>query len=538
MAPLRQFLLRLIAGLALGGILLIFARTLGRETWPRADLVLGNGPEPRSLDPAGVSSKSEGRLLSFLFEGLVVPDPKTLEPRPAMAERWEAHDRGRAWHFHLRPGLVWSDGVPIVAADLRWSYLRLLDPSTGADYASLLWCLQGAEAFTRSPKNERSARREAVGIEAPDDRSLIFRLGSVTPWVPSLTAFFPLYPVPRHIVETDGEAFTRRVPFVGNGPFRLVARRLRDRIRLEKNPRYWARSEVGLRSVDVVVSDSLTTLLNLYMAGRIDWVYDVPSAAVPALLEKHGDAFRPFPYLGTYFYRVNTQKPPFDNLHLRRALSLSLDRDAIVTQVCGCREPAARSFVPQLLPGYSPPKIEMGNTTRAREELALGLQELHLDRLPTFELLYNNGEMHRRIAEFIQHRWRETLGVECRLVNMEWGAYKQALRSGRYDVARSSWLGDYLDPTTFLDVFRAESSNNQTGWRDPAYDALLDRAAREDQVSSRARLLAKAEERLLRSCAVIPLFHDVTRILVRPDIEGFFPNLMDEHPPRFLRRKR
>jgi len=524
---------------ALAGLGWLFGSVFEHASLPRADLVIGNGAEPQSLDPAAATAIPESRILGCLFEGLVVPDQRTLTPEPGMAQAWERSPDGLRWTFHLRPALRWSDGHPLTAPDLRWSYLRLLAPETGAEYAYQLWCVRGARAYTRGGAGGGTDLREAVGIHAPDDRTLVFELERPTPYFLDLMSFFALYPVPRHVIEKHGRDWVKAAHLVGNGPFRMRFRRLRDRIRVERNPHYWNASNIRLDTVDLLSISSKTTLLNLYVADEADWICDVPETAIPSIEKIYGRGgtgeYRPRAYLGTYYVRLNTTRPPFDNEKIRRALSLAVDRKSIVRNVTRAGEVPARSFIPPGLRGYEPPDILRFDPDEARRLFAEGLRELGLGRPPTVEYLYNTRTLHRAIAEVLQHQWWKVLGLKMRLRNMEWGSFQTATRSLDYMAARASWYGDYCDPNTFLDMYVSGGKNNQTGFSDPEYDRLvLQDAPRALDPERRTAILRRAEERLLLQAPIIPIYHDVTRNLVKPWVSGFHPNVQDLHPIREL----
>jgi oligopeptide transport system substrate-binding protein len=527
-----------LVGLVALGLCLAFAWALDAASWPRADLSIGNGPDPRSLDPALLQSAADARVAGALFEGLVAAHPRTLEPTPALAASWSRVDEGRTWRFTLHQDLVWSDGVPIRAPDLVWSFLRFLDPATGARLGDLLDLVEGARDFRRGQGPVSS-----VGIAAPDDHTLVFRLVAAAPYFLDVLCLFPLFPVPRHAVERHGARWVRPGFFVGSGPYVLEEWRLRDRVRVRRNPRYRQAAEVAFEVVDFRVADNPATLLNLFITGDADWVTDVPPPAVPALLARRGPAatgeFRPAPRLGTFFFRVNCTRPPFTNPRIRRALSLAIDRAAIVRTVTRAGESPAFSLVP---PGvragdavYEPPRECGLDFEQARSLLAQGLREEGLQSLPRFEVLYSPEPGDQPIAEVLEAAWRG-LGVSCRLVTQDGASIRDALRRLDYTVARSSWLGDYNDPSTFLDQYRTGSPGNRTGWTHAGYDRLLEEAAAAEGAARRS-LLAAAERILLEESPILPVYHYVSRNLVRRDLGGFHENVMDWHPIGALFRR-
>lgn len=431
----------------------------------------------------------------------------------------------------------------------------------------------------------RSRLGRDLGFFAEGRRTFVVELEAPTPYFLELAAFFATYPVPRRVVEGTpaGEGWFLPERIVGNGPFRLVRWRVGDRIRLERSDTYWGRDEVALGTVDVLSLENATTALNLYLGGDVDWLPGIyPPDLVPVLRERPD--YYAGPALAVYFLRANLRRPPLDDPRVRRALALAIDRREITEQVLGRGELPARHLVPPGLPGYpqrpSPIRFDPAEARRLLAEAGYpegrGLRELGL--------LYNTSESHRKIAEVVADQLRRHLGVRVRAYNQEWQSYLASVRAGDYDLARAGWIGDYLDANTFLDLFTTGSGNNQTGFSDARYDALL-RAAGDVRVALRGagglsgaadpahpvgralaafraagrpgerlrraaglrqELLAEAESLLLREgLPVIPLYFYVVSGLVAPRVGGFVtevrrpdgtvtPNLQDLHPLRDL----
>jgi oligopeptide transport system substrate-binding protein len=550
---------RLRSGLALA-LLVPLAGTLvalvRRAHLPRADFVFANGSEVATLDPATVSGQAEGRVAAALFEGLTVKDPATLAPLPGVAEAWDVSPDGLVYTFHLRAAR-WSNADPLTAEDFVWSWRRLLEPETAAPFAYQLWCVRGAEEFSKAPKEEREPRWRAVGLGAPDARTLVVELARPTAYFLALTSFHPLFPVHRRSLEHFQAAFPERWQsewiqpghLVSNGPYKLLARRVNDRLRLVANPEYWDADALAFRTLDVLALEHVGTGLNLYLSGEVDWIDRVPTALVPRLRER--EDFAPAPYLATYFYRVNVTKPPFDDVRVRRALALAIDRRALCEHVTLKGEPPSWSLTPSGLAGYARPEMRHADVGTTRERYDAGLAA---DRgearaqlaaagfgprhpFPPLEILFNTSETHRDIAEVIASDWTSALGLEVHLLNQEWKSYVDSQQNLRYDVSRSSWIGDYPDPNTFLEAFVSGSVNNRTGWSEPRYDALVAAAAREPDAARRMELLAEAEALLLEELPILPLYGYVSQNLVNPRLDGFFANVLDEHPLKFWRWK-
>ncbi|HYM82076.1 MAG TPA: peptide ABC transporter substrate-binding protein [Candidatus Limnocylindria bacterium] len=494
---------------------------------PPADNVFrfANGAEPERLDPSVMSGQPDGRVARMVFEGLTVPDPKTLASLPGQAYRWETSADGRTYTFHLRPGLEWSDETPLTSRDFLWTWLRVLRPATASRYASFLYPVRNAENYNLGELADSSL----VGLAAPDDSTFVVTLEQPTSYFLFLTQFYTCLPVPRHVVERWGDRWTEREHLVGNGPFRMTYHRRRDRFEFGRNPRYWDAGSVKLDRVIAYSIDDLNTCTNLYKAGVTDWNPSgyIPSQFIPYL--RGFDDYRTGRYQAVYFYSINTTRPPFDNVWVRRALNYAVDREAITRDLLkGSRDPWG-NFPPSGYPGYRHPPPISYDPERARECLARAGYPSGKG-FPKTEILFNTSEDHRRIAEAIQEMWKRELGIQVGLSNQEWGSYLQATTALQYDVARRSWIGDYLDPTTFLSIMRTGDGNNRTGWSDPTYDRLLRAADAEVDPARRMLMLAEAEARVLDAGVLIPIYHYSTVELVKPYVRGLYPTALDVHP--------
>ena len=383
-----------------------------------------------------------------------------------------------------------------------------------------------------------------VGIRAADDYTLVVELDRPTPYFLELTGFYPLYPV--HVASL--EAARARWPdtwetewvkperLVTNGPYRILERRLHDRIRLAKNPVYWDADHVAMRTVDILAVEHQVTMLNLYLTGEADWISSVPTNLVPRLMGR--EDFRPSPQLGTYFYRLNVTRPPLDDARVRRALALAVDRRAICEKILKAGQLPSWGFLPHGWRNYERTELAHGasfdeDCARARELLAeAGYDEGH--PLPAVELHYNTSEVHRDIAEVVADGWRQRLGVETRMKSQEFKVFLDTQKTLGYEVSRSSWMGDFVDPVNFLHVFRTGGANNRTGWGSARYDALLAKAEDEVDAERRRALLAEADAILMDELPVIPLFTYVTQNMVNPRLAGFEGNVLDVHFLKFL----
>ena len=375
-----------------------------------------------------------------------------------------------------------------------------------------------------------------VGIRVLSPQELEVTLNSATAFFPELVAFYPLHPVHRGCVEQYGaRRFTKAEHIVSNGPFRLIERRIRDRIRLTKNEQYWNAAEVELESIDVMSIQSETTSLNMYLTGQLDWDTTPPNTMIPIL--KKRDDFVSTPFLASYFYRVNTEKPPLNNPLVRRALNLAIDKRSIVDNVVKGGQSPASSFVPPGMNGYEGYRGSGHNVKLARQLLAEAGYP-NGKGLPQIEILYNTADSHRDIAEVIQQDWKKNLGINVVLRNLEWGSFLDSLRTGDYMVARSGWIGDYPDPNTFLDMFVTGGPNNQTNWGNAIYDNNIKLAKSEPDPAVRMQLFVEAETILMEEQAIMPIYFYVSKNMVQPRIEGFHANLQDIHPLHLIKIRR
>jgi oligopeptide transport system substrate-binding protein len=497
------------------------------DTTPPHDetFTYNNGAEPETIDPGLITGQPDGRIARTLFEGLTTPNPRTLEPEPGQAYRWETSPDGRTYTFHLRPGLRWSDGTALTAEDFRWSWARVLRRDTGSRYASMLYVLENGEAFNKGAiQDER-----LLGVEAPDESTFVVRLAHPTPYFLFLTQYYTLLPVPRAAIERHGARWTLPGNIVSNGPFVLASWRQGDRFVAAKNPLYWDAATVRLQKVVALSVEDVNTCANLYKAGVVDWN---PSGYVPGQFIPYLRGFRDFhaaPYQGVYFYALNVTRKPLDDPWVRRALAYAVDREAITRDLLKQSRIPWGNFAPIGYPGYVSPPGHTFDPDRARACLARA-GFAGGKGFPKLSILFNSSEDNRRIAEAVQAMWKQTLGIDVELSNQEWGSYLQATTALQYDVARRSWIGDYLDPNTFLACMVSGDGNNRTGWGDRRYDALLRASAGQLDPAVRLRTLAEAESLLLDQAPVIPFYTYMTTDLVKPYVRGIYPTALDTHP--------
>jgi oligopeptide transport system substrate-binding protein len=371
-----------------------------------------------------------------------------------------------------------------------------------------------------------------VGVRVVDDRTLEIRLTDRTPYFLDLLAFYPFAPVHRGCLEKHGKpAWTRPENIVTNGAFRLAARRIRDRVRLHRSENYWDRANVRLNVIDALSIDNRSTALNLYMTGVADWVTVPPPEALRELRKANPprNDLNIAPQLTTYYFLLNTTRPPLDDMRVRNALALALDREEITRVATGAGEVPALSLVPPSMPDYEPQGCQPFNPDSARKLLAeAGYSDGR--GFPKLEILYNTDQQHQAIAELVRKQWLRELGITASLRNEEWGSFQDSQQQLKFLVARRAWVGDYLDPNTYLDMFITDGENNCTGFSNAEYDKLIADAAKEPDADKRMKILESAERLLMDEMPIIPVYFYVSRNMVRPRVRGFYNNLQDTHP--------
>jgi oligopeptide transport system substrate-binding protein len=517
------------------GFLLLFLVTGCGSNDQRADLVILNGAEPESIDPAVVTGQLEGRICYALFEGLLHFD-RFGKPQPGIAESWDLSSDGKIYTFHLRANAKWSNGDPVTANDFVRSWKRVLLPETASEYAYLLYHIKNAQLFNEGTLKDFGS----VGIVAIDDRTFRVELETPVLYFLDLCSFATLLPVHLPTVEKYGDDWIKPDKLVNNGPFLLKEWRLNYRMRLTKNPLYWDAAHVALQTIDALPIDNSVTAYDFYASNVADLILDkglTPPSLIPELRTRPD--FHAAPFLGSYFIRFNVTRKPLDDVRVRQAFSMAIDRDRIVEKITQAGEPPAYSFTPPGTEGgYQPPRMFGRNVEKARQLLA-DAGYPGGKGFPTVTYLYDNKKLNEDIAVEIQSMLADALGVHIELQKQEWKVWLNSLSRLDYDFARSSWVGDYNDPNTFIDCFASGGGNNRTGWSNKEYDALLAAAALEADNTKRLKILYQAEDILLnQGTPICPLYHYVgIQIYDGQKFGGIEPNLLDEHPFREMYRK-
>ncbi|MEX2141735.1 MAG: peptide ABC transporter substrate-binding protein [Pirellulales bacterium] len=374
---------------------------------------------------------------------------------------------------------------------------------------------------------------DSVGLTALDSHTLEVQLKHPVPYFLDLVGFYPLFPVNRRCVESYSNVeWTRPENIVTNGPFKLQMRRVRDRIRLVKNETYWDRENVRLNVVDALAADSVTTGLNLYLTNQADWIEFVPGPLAPELLRQNRPDFQPEPFITTEYYRLNVTRPPLDNVLVRRALNLALNKRDIVERVTMAGQQPARSLVPPVVQkrsGYIPAQCEDFDPEKGRALLAEAGYPGGRG-LPPITIQHNTNDIHKAVAELLQYQWKRHLGIQVELRGLEWQAYLQNQQTMQYQVSRAGWTGDYPDPNTYLTMWVTDGGNNQTGWSNAQYDELVQKAQHEPDEQQRLEYFRQAEQILMDELPIIPTYFYVSTSMSKPYVRGYYQNFHDIHP--------
>lgn len=488
---------------------------------------IGNGTEPRELDPATSTGVPESHIEDNLFEGLCSYDPFTLAPLPGTAESWDISDDGTVYTFKLRPNLKWSDGKPITAADFVYSWRRALDPKTASEYAYQLYYIKNGAAFNKGEIKDATQ----LGVEAADELTLVVTLEKPTPYFLNLTSFHTLYPVPRHVVEQHGQEWTKEGKMVSNGPFKLAEWRLNKHIKLVPNEHYWDKDRVKITTAYFMPIENENTEEKAFISGQLHMTNGVPSLKIPhykELKEREPQTavYRSSPLLGTYFYRFNVTKKPVDDKRVRRALALTIDRRLIVDKIARGDQVPAWSFTPPNTAGYTYPRTFLNESPTA-EDIAEAKRLLaeagypNGEGFPKIDLLYNTSEGHKKIATAVQQMWKEHLGIEIGILNQEWKVFLNTVKDLNYHVSRAGWIGDYPDPNTFLDLYVTGGGNNDLGFSNAEYDNYIKMAASEQDHAKRLEYFRKAEDILMDETAVVPIYYYTNNSLVSPQVKMY-----------------
>ena len=493
----------------------------GVQLAEKQTLVRNNGSEVQSLDPHKIEGVPESNISRDLFEGLLISDVDG-KPSPGVADKWENKDF-KVWTFHLRKDAKWSDGTPVTAQDFVYSWQRLANPNTASPYASYL---QYGHIVNIDDIIAGKKPVTDLGVKAIDDHTFEVTLSEPVPYFYKLLVHSSLSPVPKAVVEKFGEKWTQPANIVSNGSYKLKDWVVNERIVLERNTHYWDNAKTIINQVTYLPISSEVTDVNRYRSGEIDMTYNnMPIELFQKLKKEIPNEVHVDPYLCTYYYEINNQKAPFNDVRVRTALKLALDRDIIVNKVKNQGDLPAYSFTPPYTDGAKlvEPEWFKWSQEKRNEEAKKLLAEAGYtaDKPLTFNLLYNTSDLHKKLAIAVASIWKKNLGVNVKLENQEWKTFLDTRHQGNYDVSRAGWCADYNEPTSFLNMVLSDSSNNTVHYKSPAFDKLIADTLKATDDAQRSELYSQAEQLLDKDSAIVPVFYYVNARLVKPWVGGY-----------------
>jgi len=491
----------------------------------------GNGAEPGSLDPHFTTGTWEDAVVSDMLMGLTTNDARG-RAIPGAAERWDTSPDGRTWTFHLRDH-QWSDGKPVTANDFVYSWRRILDPKTAANYASMLYVFKNAQ-----PINAGRMATDQLGVRAVDDKTLEVQLENPAPYLPELLAHMTTLPVPSHVVEPRGRDWTNPGTYVGNGPYLLTEWIPNDHITLVKNARFYDAANVKIDRVVFFPITDPDVALRRFRAGELDVQDTIPTTQIGFVESTMGSMFHKEIYLANGWLTLNTRRKPFDDIRVRQAMNLAYDRETMANKVVNIGQPPAYSIVPPGIANYPGP-VEFDFKSMPYPERLKRAQELMRDagfgpdkRLKTTMATGTSPDA-RRITAAVQEIWRN-IYIDAEIVTSDAQVHYANMRGGNFDVAGAGWVADFNDPRNFLFLFLSDNDLNDSGYNNPAFDALIHQADQEQDLAKRGQLLAQAEALLLKDVPVIPNRFQVTLNLVQPYVKGWVTNVTNTNRTRWL----
>jgi len=491
------------------------AATPAAEAKPQV-LKMNLHSEPPTADPGLAEDTTSGAVVRATFDGLTRTDENG-KPANSAAESVEVSEDLTTYTFKLRDA-KWSNGDPVTAKDFEFAWKRVLDPKTGANYAYQLYYIKNGEKA-----NKGEAKLEDVGVKALDDKTLQVTLENPTPFFLELTSFYTYYPVNEKVVTANPKWAADASTHVGNGPFKMESWEHKSKLVLVKNENYWDKDVVKLEKIEFSMVEDENTELSMFENGEIDWagapLSALPTDAIPAL--KDSGKMTTQPIAGTYWYKFNVEKAPFNNAKIRKAFTYSIDRQSLIDNILQTGQIPATGAVPPSMELKAGGYFKDNDLETAKKLLEEGMKEEGLTKLPAITLSYNTSEGHKKIAEAIQDQWKKNLGVEVKLENKEWKVYLEDLHEGNFQIGRMGWLGDFNDPINFLELYKdKEGGNNDTNWENPKFKELLNQSALEKDSEKRKKILADAEAILMEDMPIAPIYFYTNSWVKKDEVKG------------------
>jgi oligopeptide transport system substrate-binding protein len=519
------------------------------------------GTEPATIDPAVSVDVSSANIELQVFDGLTRIDNKNT-PQPAIAKSWTISKDRKTYLFTLRDA-YWTNGTPVTAYDFEYAWKRALSPDLASEYAYQLYYVSGGEAFNESIKVGTKYYAQAVdakgnlltktvggkdvpvpnmkkeidpsknvGVKALNAKTLKVYLQSPTPYFLGLTAFPTLMPVCKAVVSKNDKWAVDLTNYVTDGPFKLTQWSHNDKMVFVKNPTYWDKDKVKLTKITYLMVEDESTALSMYQSGQLDAAVNVPLPDLPKQVAS-GDA-KILPSLGTYYYQFNVTKKPFNDVRVREALALAIDRKGITQSILKGGQTPALALVPygiaDALPGtdfrtvggsyYKDNDIAKAKSLLAQAGYPNG------KGFPAFTLLFIASDARKSICEAIQQMWKKNLGITCAVRSEERGVYLDDRTNLNYDIMWTGWTGDYMDPNTFLDVWVTGGGQNCTGYSNKSYDALIAKAKVTVDPKARMTILHAAEKIIMTDMPILPIYFYTNPVLLSKHIKNFYQSTL------------
>ncbi|MGV1755917.1 peptide ABC transporter substrate-binding protein [Rhizobium sp. A22-96] len=510
-----------------------FVSTILSVSAHAATLNIHNGGDPTSLDPQKISGDWENRIDGDIFEGLVTEDPKD-NPIPGQAASWTISPDQKVYTFKLRDGIKWSDGQPVTAQDFVFAFQRLMDPKTAAQYAYLQYTIHNAEKINKGEIKDLTQ----LGVKAIDDKTLEITLENPTPYFLNALMHYTAYPLPKHVVEAKGDQWVKIGNIVTNGPYKPTEWVPGSHVSMVKSDQYYDAKEVKIDNVNYYTLEDQAAALKRYRAGEFDILTSFPADQFEWIQKNLPGQAHVVPFLGTYYYVLNSTKPPFNDKRVRQALSMAVNREVIGPKILGTGELPSYSWVPPGTANYGDPayvswkdepyKQKVEEAKKLLKEAGFGP-----DHPLKAQLRYNTNDNHKRIAVAIAAMWKP-LGVDIELYNTETKVHYDEMQRGEVQIGRAGWLADYNDPINFLNLLSTGVEMNYGRWSNKDYDALIKQGNEEIDLKKRAEIYKKAEQLALDDSAAIPIYYYVSQNIVAPKVQGFVDNIQDIHRTRWL----
>ena len=495
----------------------------GTQLAAEQQIVRGNGQEPATLDVTKAGSNESFAIINDLFEGLVRIDDSG-NAQPGLAASWDTKDN-KVWTFHLRPGLQWSDGTPLTAEDVVYSWRRLADPETAAPYASFV---NYAHILNAADVISGKLAVEKLGVTAADKSTVQVVLDRPVPYFLQFVAHPSLFPIGEHNVQQYGAAWTRPENMVTSGAYRLQQWVVNEKVVLARNSRYWDNARTVINQVSYLPIKDGSAELNRYLAGDMNITNIIPATKYAKMKKELPGQVHTSPVLSVTYFKINNARTPFADIRVRQALNLALDKDIIAGKVLGKGQQPAWAVLPLSMGGITltPPEWSQWTQQKRIERAQALLREAgySAEKPLKFELLYTTSEDIARISIAAASMWKKTLGAQVSLKNQEWKTLIDTVQQRQFDISLSAWIGDYNEPSTFMNIFRSDSYQNTASYHSAEYDAALNAAEAEKTPQLAGRDYQKASDIIAADTPVIPLFYGVQNRMVSPKVGGFSPS--------------